>query len=64
MMLIVSFHQGSVVLNVHQIIQALMVQPISPIAMNLKKKIVFIIISQCLASKNKDTLKNVVKTQI
>ena len=48
MTLIVSFHQGSVVLNVHQIIQA-MVQPISPLAMNLKKQIVFMIISQCFS---------------
>ena len=47
MTLSVSFHQGSVVLNVHQIIQALMVQPIYPLAMNLKKQIVFMIIFQC-----------------
>ena len=49
MTLSISFHQGSVVLNVHQIIQALMVQPISPLAMNLKKQIVFMFISQCFS---------------
>ena len=49
MTLDVSFHQGLVVLNEHQIIQALMVQPISPLAMNLKKQIVFMIISQCFS---------------
>ena len=49
MMFSICFHQGSVVLNVHQIIQALMVQPISPLAMNLKKQIIFMIISQCFS---------------
>ena len=49
MTLIISFHQGSVVLNVHQIIQALMIQPISPPAMNMNKQIVFMIISQCFS---------------
>ena len=49
MTLIVSLHQGSVVLNVHQIIQASMVQPICPLAMNLKKQIVFMVISQCFS---------------
>ena len=49
MTLSVSFHQGSVILNVHQIIQALIVQPISPLSLNLEKQIVFMIISQCFS---------------
>ena len=49
MTLVVSFHQDSIVLNAHQIIQTLMVQSISSLVMNLKKQKVLMIISQCFS---------------